>query len=157
MNTLTKPQYRTKLRLLAKWAAFFYILFLVGILCIPLPLKGRLHVVTIRPYVYVFNSRLNAVPILESCANIFLFMPLGIILYFFLCRPQRKPLSIIMVSTVIGLLFSLLIETYQFFLISRLSEVTDIVNNSIGTLLGSIFAFRLKRNYRLMTLFHSKE
>ena len=109
MNTLTKPQYRTKLRRIGKWAAFFYFLFLVGFLCIPLPLRGRLHVVTIRPYVNVFNSRSNVVPIMESCANIFLFMPLGIILYFFLCRPQRKPLSIIMVSTVIGLLFSLLI------------------------------------------------
>ncbi|HEY9769359.1 MAG TPA: VanZ family protein [Coleofasciculaceae cyanobacterium] len=69
--------------------------------------------------------------------NILLFIPFGISLAFIVDRPQRNT-AIILIVGLSGAMVSTAIELTQFFLPIRVSNLTDIIYNSLGATLGGI-------------------
>ena len=76
----------------------------------------------------------------ETLYNLLLFMPFG-----FICqRTLKKPYRI---TLLYGALFSLTIEISQLlFTTNRICDITDLINNTLGTLLG-ILTFILYDKY----------
>ena len=71
----------------------------------------------------------------DIVANLLLYMPLGLCLMFaFTARRVRWPLA---GTIVIGALLSLAVELTQVYLRSRVSSLTDVALNMIGTLCGA--------------------
>ena len=73
--------------------------------------------------------------------NILLFVPFGIGLAVIVDRPQQSTLTrlILIISFLASAILSTTIELTQFFLPSRVSNLTDIICNSLGGTLGGIF------------------
>ena len=78
-------------------------------------------------------------PITDIVGNILLFIPLGFLLY--LWRFQRGLESSIIGTAFVGLLLSVFIEFLQLFVQERISSITDLFNNTLGTLLGALSAW----------------
>lgn len=99
------------------------------------PQSGALSAVNLTPYIDVILRR--GPYLQEALFNIMMTLPLPIILWFH--RPDR-PLWQLFVS---GLCLSLMIESSQYLLV-RLSllnasvDITDLINNTLGGILGSL-------------------
>jgi hypothetical protein len=74
----------------------------------------------------------------DVCLNVAGFVPLGFFFtaYFSLVRPITRPRLVVV---VLGLAISLVIETLQHFLPTRDSSMTDVITNTVGTLVGAAF------------------
>ena len=85
--------------------------------------------------------------------NILLFIPFGFSLSAIINRLQKQSVTVV-ISLIIGFILSTSIELSQLLLPSRVSNLSDIVCNSIGGLVGSIL-FYLKNNiiYFLVAIF----
>lgn len=71
--------------------------------------------------------------------NIVGFVPFGFIFAVFLCKMKHLRKSTLYLTTIlIGLAFSLAIELIQVYLPSRDSSLTDVICNTIGTIVGLI-------------------
>jgi glycopeptide antibiotics resistance protein len=86
----------------------------------------------------IFNPIINLVPFndgleLSAILNIILFMPFGFLLPT-LWKKYRKLLP----TLWNGLLFSIIIEIAQLFDLYRVSDITDLIMNTIGTICGWI-------------------
>ncbi len=98
------------------------------------------------------NYTINYETMKDLALNIGFFIPLGF-LYTMLIR-RRGISSFASALTVVigGILFSLTIESLQYFIESRSSSLTDVVNDATGVILGVIFAclylLRCPRNYQ---------
>ncbi|WP_026669971.1 VanZ family protein [Butyrivibrio sp. AE3006] len=73
-----------------------------------------------------------------SILNIILFIPWGFLVCPFL--KIKKLYLRIFISTIIGMITSVLIENYQLLSSTGRFEVTDIVTNTYGTLVGAVIA-----------------
>lgn len=69
--------------------------------------------------------------------NIAAFIPFGFFLYTHIRRRHRSSLVVIFTAVGIGLLFTVSIESLQYFLPSRSSSLTDVAHNVIGVLAGA--------------------
>ncbi len=84
-----------------------------------------------------------------SFLNILLFFPLGSLLY--LQFRNLKRVKGIIVTAFIGGMVSLTVEVTQFITGRGIFEVTDLLTNTFGSLLGAVFAasvIRLKRSLK---------
>ncbi|MBU0986224.1 MAG: VanZ family protein, partial [Proteobacteria bacterium] len=86
---------------------------------------------------FIYEGR--RAPLTDLVGNIFLFIPLGFLLFWW--RYQRNLRPSIIDASIIGLLLSILIEILQLFVKGRVSSVTDIFNNTLGTFLGAFAAY----------------
>jgi len=86
-----------------------------------------------------FSYQGRRAPLTDIAGNVLLFIPLGLLLY--LWRFQRGLGTSIIGAAFIGLLLSVFIEFLQLFVQERISSVTDIFNNTLGTLLGALSAW----------------
>ncbi len=99
----------------------------------------------------ILHKHFLEVPIKWNWSDIFQnivgFMPIGFLFYahFSSRRPVRRS---VILTVLTGVSLSLLIETLQVFLPTRDSDVTDIVTNTLGTVLG----LRLYRTTLVSTL-----
>jgi glycopeptide antibiotics resistance protein len=73
--------------------------------------------------------------------NILLFIPLGISLASISARKQLSTPAILAVACLVSILTSSAVEIIQLFLSSRVSNVTDIICNSLGGTLGALLYF----------------
>jgi glycopeptide antibiotics resistance protein len=73
--------------------------------------------------------------------NILLFIPLGISLAMISARQQLSTPAILAVACVVSILTSSAVEIVQLSLSSRVSNVTDIICNSLGGTLGAVLFF----------------
>lgn len=74
--------------------------------------------------------------VFDVVGNIVLFIPFGILLHAMIKTRYRSSLGLALFVIMLGALFSLVIESLQYFSIARFSSMTDVVNNTIGTALG---------------------
>lgn len=84
----------------------------------------------------IFNPEINLVPFkdgleISSILNIIFFMPFGFLLPT-LWRKYRKLLP----TLYQGILFSLIIEISQMFVLYRITDIDDLIMNTIGTICG---------------------
>lgn len=82
----------------------------------------------------IYHGRLA--PLTDIAGNVLLFMPLGFLLYIW--RYQRRLRSPLIYSVIAGLFFSIFIEILQLFFGDRISSITDIFNNAVGTFFGAL-------------------
>ena len=73
--------------------------------------------------------------------NVLLFIPLGISLAAIATRQQRNIWIILAISCLIGAAVSIAVESIQLLLPIRVSNLTDIICNSLGSLLGAALYF----------------
>ena len=73
-----------------------------------------------------------------SLLNILLFVPFGILIYLFF-RKSKTGFAIF-ATTLTGLLMSSVIECAQFLTGRGMFEVTDLVTNTTGALVGAVIA-----------------
>ncbi|NJO96266.1 MAG: VanZ family protein [Pleurocapsa sp. CRU_1_2] len=73
--------------------------------------------------------------------NILLFIPLGISLAMIGDRQRLNSPTIVAVACLVSILTTSAVETTQLFLPSRVSNLSDIICNSLGGTLGAIFYF----------------
>ena len=111
-----------------------------------------------RGFLWPFNSyvqilRGNTLFLFENIANIVLFIPLGIILKW---RGVKKTKKVI----VVGFIISLFIETLQIIFGLGIFECDDLINNTLGVIIGCFFSlkkcgvyyFSLKPKKRIMII-----
>ncbi len=84
------------------------------------------------------NYTLNFHTFKDLIANILGFIPFGFLLYMMISNWCLNTLKSIGIVLIIGILYTFSIELIQYFIKSRVSSMTDVVNNNIGISLGII-------------------
>ena len=78
----------------------------------------------------------SAVSRMDILSNLLLFMVYGILFHSAFIKPKTSQPWIFPACVISSFLFSAVIETYQFFSISRISSITDVIVNTIGGAIG---------------------
>ena len=76
--------------------------------------------------------------IVPIIGNILLFVPWGFLTFISLYSVERPTLQTYVLTILLGFTFTLAIEAWQYFLPSRVSDVNDVIWNTVGTSLGAI-------------------
>ncbi len=74
-----------------------------------------------------------------SAFNILLFVPLGVLIFFFF--KEKKALRGVGITTIIGMMISLAIETTQLLTGRGMFEVSDIITNTAGSFIGTLIVW----------------
>lgn len=77
--------------------------------------------------------------------NILLFVPWGFLMFLALDRPERATLQTYLWTVLVAMAFSSLIEGWQYFLPTRVTDVNDIIWNGVGAFAGALFGHLRKR------------
>jgi len=92
-----------------------------------------------------FHTRNSGIIVLpEHIMNVVIFMPIGLLLAILFRR-----LGLLKI-TVIGLLFSCMIEAFQFIFKRGVCEFDDVMNNTLGSFLGGVIVFGAHRLCRII-------
>ena len=118
-----------------------FIIYLVGVLVFTLVIRESLVfrtfdnrgtvLVPFREYTELLHGHNRVFWIKQIILNILLFVPLGILLPM-ICDRFKKLWKIVL----IGFLFSCLIEVMQYITGRGLTEIDDVINNTLGAFLG---------------------
>jgi len=84
------------------------------------------------------STHILAVIVVPMVANVLLFVPWGFLLFITLYTIERPTLQTYVLTILLGLSFSLIIEGWQYFLPSRVADVNDVIWNTSGTVLGAL-------------------
>ncbi len=84
------------------------------------------------------STHILAVIVVPMIANVLLFVPWGFLLFILLFTIERPTLQTYVLTILLGLTFSLLIEGWQYFLPSRVADINDVIWNTSGTCLGAL-------------------
>ena len=119
--------------------SLIYIIFIIYATTIPFTFIGSFeelarNLSSIRLTPYFAGGRRES--IFDIFSNIVLFMPFGFCLVSVLRKPGQIVMAVIL-SCLSGLFISVVVEILQLFTVNRVSSVTDICNNGIGTFLGA--------------------
>lgn len=80
--------------------------------------------------------------VFDFSLNFASYFPLGF-LFAYILRNHRSNLHVIIVTSLSGLLLSIVMEYMQMYLPSRVSSNTDLMSNTMGTLTGCAFALKI--------------
>lgn len=118
---------------------------------LPPPLDLQFPTLVAPPRVYLdtdreyLQGRFVEAEAFEIFVNLVIFVPLG----FLVARAARawpvRTGTVVGLTLAVGALLSLTVETVQYFLISRYSELGDVILNTIGTALGLPLALVARR------------
>jgi uncharacterized membrane protein YfcA len=97
-------------------------------------LRHLAHRVEHRP----ISTEILAVIIVPIIANVLLFVPWGFLLFIALYSVERPTLQTYVLTILLGFTFTLAIEAWQYFLPSRVSDINDVIWNTVGTVLGAV-------------------
>ncbi len=93
--------------------------------------------------------------IIDVIGNIVLFMPFGVVASLALRRKKYSAWLIVGLTFSAGLFFSTFIETAQFWLPTRLTDIDDIIFNSSGALLGAALLSAFYSDDKLKLVLHN--
>jgi glycopeptide antibiotics resistance protein len=80
--------------------------------------------------------------------NVLLFMPWGFLAFIALDTPSRPALQSYLLTILLALGLSLAIEATQYFLPDRVTDINDVIWNSVGAL-GGAFVGHLRKRVRV--------
>lgn len=86
------------------------------------------------------STHILALIVMPILANILLFVPWGFLLFILLHTIERPTVQTYILTILLGLSFSCLIEAWQYFLPTRVADINDIIWNTVGTFGGAILA-----------------
>jgi glycopeptide antibiotics resistance protein len=84
------------------------------------------------------STHILAVIVVPMVANVLLFVPWGFLVFILLFTADRPTLQTYVLTILLGLSFSLVIEGWQYFLPSRVADINDVIWNTSGTILGAL-------------------
>ena len=96
----------------------------------------------LRPWDWLFAPTPRYIPLFDVKSNIIAYLPLGFFMVFALYTRVRKWQALLF-SVVFGSLFSGTLESLQTYLPTRIPSLIDLYSNSLGMLLGALFAIPL--------------
>jgi VanZ family protein len=82
------------------------------------------------------NFVLNTHTMKDVLLNTGCFIPFGFLLHAVMKRKSRTSLQAMGAVIILGVLFTISVESIQYFIESRSSSLTDVINNTIGMMLG---------------------
>ena len=97
-------------------------------------LRHLAHRVEHRP----ISTQILAVIIVPIIGNILLFVPWGFLMFISLYGVDRPTLQTYVLTILLGFTFTLVVEGWQYFLPSRVTDVNDVIWNTVGTVLGAV-------------------
>lgn len=109
--------------------------FVIGLLWRPEDQRGRS--IEVVPFALFRDSGTWFGPLFDSLGNLAFFLPLGVLTYILLENHRR---AIALVVVVVGALTSATVETLQYVFALGHSDVTDLIFNTVGALLGAVIA-----------------
>ena len=84
------------------------------------------------------STEILAVIIVPIIANVLLFVPWGFLMFISLYSVERPTLQTYVLTILLGFTFTVTIEAWQYFLPTRVTDVNDVIWNTVGTVLGAI-------------------
>ena len=136
----------TKNKLIKK----IFIIYIVGVIVFTFIIRENLVVRTcnnreivfipLREYVKIFHGQNRSFWFKQIMLNILLFVPLGIMLPM-ISERFKKLWKVVL----IGFLFSCLIEAMQYITGRGLTEIDDVINNTLGAFLGYLIFVRISK------------
>jgi glycopeptide antibiotics resistance protein len=88
------------------------------------------------PHREFFSSSMKSHHSIEIIGNIIIFIPFGLLFHAAIRRRYQSSVKMAAFVFILGLLFTLSIESFQYFLETRHSSMTDVTSNIIGTAFG---------------------
>jgi glycopeptide antibiotics resistance protein len=82
------------------------------------------------------STQIMAVIVVPIIANVLLFVPWGFFTFICFYSNERPTVQTYVLTILLGLSFTLGIETWQYFLPSRVADVNDVIWNTVGTIAG---------------------
>jgi glycopeptide antibiotics resistance protein len=83
------------------------------------------------------STQILAVIVVPIIANVLLFVPWGFFTFISLYAFSRPTVQTYVLTILLGLCFTLAVETWQYFLPSRVADVNDVIWNTVGTIVGA--------------------
>ena len=83
-------------------------------------------------------THILALLVVPMIANVLLFVPWGFLAFITFYNVDRPTLQTYVLTILFGLTFTLAIEAWQYFLPSRVADVSDVIWNTSGTVLGAL-------------------
>ena len=84
------------------------------------------------------STQIVAVIVVPIIANVLLFVPWGFFTFISFYTINRPTVQTYVLTIVLGLSLTLGIETWQYFLPSRVADVNDVIWNTVGTIAGAM-------------------
>ena len=84
------------------------------------------------------STQILAVILVPIAGNILLFVPWGFLMFISLYSVERLTVQTYLLTILIGLTLTLAIEAWQYFLPSRVSDINDVIWNTVGTIIGAV-------------------
>ena len=106
----------------------------------PIPFEDLRHLAKRMASPHHVSTHIVAVIVVPIVANVLLFIPWGFLLFIALYTVERPTVQTYVLTFLLGLTFACAIEAWQYFLPSRVADISDIIWNSGGTLAGAILA-----------------
>lgn len=154
-----KPTVKTVV--IRKWMTIFLLLVTtVAIAGITLSLSGRAYrKVDPVPFreVRLLAEKLQEGPvamptvvalIAPAILNILLFIPWGFLMFISLYSVERPTSQAYLLTVLLSMAFSGFVEAWQYFLPTRVTDVSDVIWNAVGALVGA-FLGHLRKRVRL--------
>ena len=91
------------------------------------------------------STHVIAVIVVPVIANILLFVPWAFLMFLSLYTVSRPTLQTYVLTLLLGLTFTCSIEAWQYFLPSRVADISDVIWNMTGTLAGAILGHLRER------------
>jgi glycopeptide antibiotics resistance protein len=116
----------------------------------PIPFEDLRHLwhrVAHRPV----STHIVAVILLPIVSNVLLFVPWGFLMFITLHTLDRPTVQTYVLTILLGLTLTCVIEAWQYFLPTRVADINDVIWNTIGTFCGAILGhLRLRVRFEFM-------
>jgi glycopeptide antibiotics resistance protein len=97
------------------------------------------------------STQIMAVIIVPIVANVLLFVPWGFFTFISFYSNDRPTVQTYVLTILLGISFTLGIETWQYFLPSRVADVNDVIWNTVGTIAGALLGhLRLRVRFEFL-------